>query len=287
MSQPKKHRHKDTYYNDIALRLGHRLFGLEHLHYGYFQKGLKPILANVSRAQREYVKNLLTFIPRGVVRIFDVGCGSGGVATQLVKKKYQVICLAPDPFLTAKTEENTGGRVTTITDYYENVTDLPAESFDLILMSESCQYIKIREGWAQNRRFLRPGGYVLIADFFRIRPLDRPGLSKSGHPLEEFLREAEAHGFKLLRRRDITPQVAPTMDIYQEMIHNRVFPVAEALFEMAQRRFPLLYRFLKRILGKRVERLRLKYSQQDSRTFSTYKGYFVLLFQKNATAHPL
>src|SRR5690242_20991378 len=30
-----QHKHKKTYYNDIALKLGHKLFGLEHLHYGY------------------------------------------------------------------------------------------------------------------------------------------------------------------------------------------------------------------------------------------------------------
>ena len=278
----KKHTHKASYYNDIALRLAHKLLGITHLHYGYFDSGLKKDLANLPKAQEKYVANLLTFIPKGVKRIFDVGSGSGGVAEKLVKKRFSVTCLAPDPYLIQKTLENTGGKVDTITDLYENVTHIPPESFDLILMSESCQYIKVREGWEQHRKFLRPGGYVLLSDFFKIRELDQPYLSKSGHPLDEFIAEGERQGFKLLKKSDITKFVAPTMDIYQGIITDKVFPVLDAISEFVSRRYPRLHRMLKPIVGPKMERLVKKYSKQDSETFKKYKGYFILLFQKKA-----
>ncbi len=281
MPSPKKHTHSRTYYNDIALRLGHKLLGLEHLHYGYFDKKLEPVLSNLPKAQEAYVKNLLSYLPsKGVKRIFDVGCGTGGVASQLVKKGYNLTCLAPDPFLIKKTLENTGGKVETITDLYENITDLPAGMYDLILMSESAQYIKIDEGWALNHHNLRSGGYVLIGDFFRIRELDQPHLSKSGHPIEKYLEAAEKQGFELLKKEDITEYVAPTMDIYQELILNKIFPVAEALFEFLKRRNPFVYRMMERILAPQVLKIKNKYSNQDAETFRKYKAYYILLFRK-------
>ena len=153
MKRQEKHKHKSTYYNDIALRLLHKLYGVEYLHYGYFSKGLKPTIDNVPAAQSEYVKILLSYLPQNTKNVFDVGCGTGGIAKELLKKKCTVICLAPDPYLIEKTIENTKDRVQTIIDLYENVDHLPSDSFDMILMAESCQYIKIQEGWEQNRRF--------------------------------------------------------------------------------------------------------------------------------------
>ena len=216
-------------------------------------------------------------------RIFDVGCGTGGVASELVKKKYDLLCLAPDPFLIEETRKNTGDKVQTITDLYENVYNLERESFDLVLMSESCQYIKVKEGWQQNQKYVKPGGHVLIGDFFLIKELDRPHLSKAGHPLEIFLQTAEEAGFRLVTQKDITKEVAPTMDIYQDIITNKAFPVFEALFEFMERRYPVVYRILHRLLRGKAEKIKNKYSNQGSDTFREYKGYYVLLFQKNKT----
>ncbi|MCB1304125.1 MAG: methyltransferase [Leptospiraceae bacterium] len=278
----KKHSHKSSYYNDIALRLSHQLFGVEHLHYGFFEKGKKPTLQNMPSAQDAYVKNLMKYLPSGIKRIFDVGCGTGGVATELVKRKYDVTCLAPDPYLIEKTLTNTKNKVKGIVDLYENLD--PATSglgtFDMVLMSESCQYIKINEGWDQNVAFLRPGGYVMVADFFRVRELDRPGLSKSGHPLESYLAAAESHGFVLKKKVDITKFVSPTMDLYQETITQKIFPVFGAIFEIIQRRYPWTYKVLRKLLGKKVAKLHQKYSNQGADVFSHYKAYLILVFQK-------
>lgn len=272
---------KKTYYNDIALRLAHKLFGIRHLHYGYFDENLEQSLENLSKAQDEYVRQLVSVIPKNDVKVvFDVGCGTGGVAEVLVKKDYKLTCLAPDPYLIEKTLENTEGRVVTITDFYENVEEPPEEIYDMVLMAESVQYIKVYEGWKQNQRFVRPGGYVLASDFFRVRELDNPHLSKSGHPLDEYIETAREFGFELIVKKEITENVAPTMDIYQTIILDKIFPVAEAIFEIVQRRYPSVYQVLKVILKKSVVKLQEKYTRQDSVTFKKYKGYFMLLFKK-------
>ncbi|MBX7057682.1 MAG: class I SAM-dependent methyltransferase [Leptospirales bacterium] len=285
MAPKKKHAHKNNYYNDIALKLASEVFGVEHLHYGYF-KGIQANIENLPRAQDAYLKNLLSFIPRkGVKRIFDVGCGAGGAAAALVKRGYQLVCLAPDPYLIEKTRQRTANKVQTITDLYENVEDeVPGASMDLILMSESCQYVNVDAGFANHRRFLRPGGYLLVADFFRTRPADERNPSKSGHMLGPFLEAAQRSGFQLLRQQDITEAVAPTMDLYQSFITNRIFPVVEALLELLRRALPRTFAVFRFFLGKRASALQSKYQKQGAALFKEYKRYMVFLFQLSANS---
>jgi len=285
MSQPrKKHAHKANYYNDIALRLAHQLYGVEHLHYGFFT-GKTPKNADaIPEAQAAYVQNLLRYAPKkGVRRVFDVGCGTGGVAAELIAKGYEVTALAPDPYLIEMTEKNTQGKARTLTDLYENVEDEVAPgSMDLILMSESCQYVKIQAGFAQHRRFLRDGGFLLVADFFRVKEADERNPSRSGHKLQEFLDAAEEYGFRKVAEQDITDNVAPTMDIYQDFISNRAFPVVEAVLEIIQRAAPRTYWVLSKIFGKKARKLQDKYSKQGADLFKEYKRYLIMRFEKQA-----
>lgn len=281
MTAERKFEHKKTYYNDIFLRLLHRLFHVEHLHYGYFGSGIKPQLANMAQAQSAYVKHLLSFLPRQARKVFDVGCGTGGVASELVKKGLNVTCIAPDAYMVDMTEKRTQGRAKYFVDLYENVTDqVEAGTFDLILMSESCQYIKPDPGWANHVRLLRPGGWILVADFFKIKQPDERNPSKSGQPLDDFLRRASENGFKVVKKDDITDRVAPTMDIYQDIILNKAFPVVQAIFELVERRFPFVYRTLKRLFGAKIEKIKSKYEKQGSALFREYKRYMIFLLQK-------
>jgi MPBQ/MSBQ methyltransferase len=274
------YKHKNTYYNDIALKLGHKLFGLEHLHYGFFSEKEKPSLENLSKAQNAYAEKLVALIPKTVKKILDVGCGTGGMAEKLVAKKFDVTCIAPDPYLIEKTLERTKNKVKTHTDLYENITDFQPESFDLILMSESCQYIKPDPGWEQNKKVLKKGGYLLVADFFKIRPIDNKYMSKSGQPLDNFLERAKNANFKLVKEIDITKEVAPTMDIYQSVINSQVFPILEAVHELVLRRYPKVYSILSYFLKDKILDKVNKYKMQGSENWVKYKGYYMFLFQK-------
>lgn len=276
----KTYQHLKSYHNDIALKLAHKMLGLEHLHYGYFEKKMAQTLENLPKAQEIYVEKLLQLIPKGVKKILDVGCGTGGVAKLLVERNYEVTCIAPDPYLIERTIENTKGRVKTYTDLYENIQEFSPESFDLILMSESCQYIKPDPGWAQNTKVLKKGGYYLVADFFKIRPIDNPLMSKSGQPLDDFLERASKANFKLLQKLDITPNVSPTMDLFQEILDLRIFPLLEAVDEFLQRKIPLLYKTLRFFFGKKISFLVGRYKTQNAENWIRYKGYYIFLFQK-------
>jgi len=70
------------------------------------------------------------------------------------------------------------------------------------------------------------------------------------------------------------------MDIYQEIILDKIFPVFEAIFELVSRRYPIIYRILRSLFGKKVGELKEKYSNQGAEIFQKYKGYYILLFKK-------
>lgn len=273
-------KYRKSYFNDIGLRLAHKLFGLQYLHYGFFEKAPRT-LQGLPDAQEEYVQKVLAQIPNdGIKKVLDVGCGAGGVAKQLIARGYDVTCVDPDPFMLDRTSKATAQKIKPVRGFYETVGELPSGQFDMVLMSESCQYVPFNLGFAQHRKHLRLGGHVLIADFFKVRPLDFPYLSKSGHPLADFLKEAEQQGFELVRDIDITEETAPTMDIYQDILTNRAFPVAEAVVEYVERKFPWIYRVLRMFVGKKAVFLKQKYSAQDAETFKKYKSYRILLFKK-------
>ena len=73
----KKYQHIKTYHNDIALKLAHKMFGLEHLHYGYFEKGSPVTLEGLNKAQHTYVEKLIEMIPKEVkIKSKDSGAKS-------------------------------------------------------------------------------------------------------------------------------------------------------------------------------------------------------------------
>lgn len=275
-----KYSHKNSYYNDLALKLGDKLLGIKYLHYGYFEKEDSISLETLKTAQEVYTDRLLSKIPEGVRTILDVGCGTGEIAKKLVDRGYTVFCIAPDPYLIERTLKHTENRVTTFTDLYENITGIPPESIDLILMSESCQYIKPDPGWEQNKKLLKKGGYLLVCDFFKFRDIDDPYMSRSGQPLENFKERAKNANFELQLEEDITENVAPTMTLTQNLVYEKVFPIAEVFFELIERRYPLVYKIGKYFLASKVERLKNKYTALGADKFIKYKKYLTMLYRK-------
>lgn len=279
-SKDKMKSHSKTYYNDIALKLIQKLFGLDYLHYGYFEANTPRTLEGLKEAQQKYTDKILSHFPSDAKNILDVGCGAGGNAKAMIKHGYNVTCIDPDPYLLNRTATETGNKAKTIQGLYENITEVKPESMDLVLMSESCQYISPVHGWTLHKKHVHVGGYIMAVDFFKIRTIDKAFISKSGHELNSFIEEAEKNGFKLLLKEDITQQTAPTMDLYQELITSKIFPLLEALFTFIERKFSFIYKILNHFLKNKILFLKEKYSNQGADIFAHYKGYYILLFQR-------
>ncbi len=271
--------------NDIALRLPLKLWGYDHLHFGYWD-GLELNVDNMQRAQQQYTEKLASFIPAGVRTILDVGCGGGGFAEFLVERGHAVDCLAPDPELVEHARNRLGDRAEVHVSTFEDFTT--ERRYDLILMSESCQYIK---SWACVERaaaLLRPDGYLLICDVFRHRrsPRDKPHISSSGHNLERFLGFAAKEGFVVEEQIDITDHVGPTLDLYQQFLTEKALPVIDSCVEAFQRSHPWWFRFIKLFFGRQARHVRLKYENQSLAVFREYRAYLTLRLRKAAAGSP-
>jgi SAM-dependent methyltransferase len=257
---------------NTALRFYHEVVGLDHLHYGLWN-GEPLTLDGLKVAQDRFSRQLLTWIPDGVRSVLDVGCGIGSTAKLLKDSGFDVEGLSPDPYHQAAFAERAAAPF-----HLSRFQEFrPPRSYDLVLMSESAQYI-----WL-DRLFpavleSAPGGYLLVADYFTVNGHQR-SLGKSGHPLGEFMEDARACGLDLLRREDITDRVAPTLDLAKSWVERYIDPCIDLASAHLERKTPRLVRFARSLLRRRIEKAARLRALIDSTAFRHEKQYLFLLFR--------
>jgi len=136
---------------DIGLAFARHFYKTDYLHYGYWPEALSVDPANVLEAQENYANLLLKHIPDGVNSILDVGCGSGKFSEKLLDAGYSVDCVSPSPNLTKHVRERLGERVEIFECRYEDLKT--KKYYDLILCSESFQYLLLEKAMAQTRNY--------------------------------------------------------------------------------------------------------------------------------------
>ena len=188
----------------IANICGRYLLHTDHLHYGFWPEDLPVSLENLPRAQDLYSQFLCDHLPEGVTTILDVGCGTGHNAELLLERGYQVDCVSPSPYLSEVTESKLKGRGHLYNCIFEELPE--GKKYDMLLFSESFQYIQLDGIFERFKKYLNPGGAVMIADFFRIESNSgRKSAMGGGHRLSRFReRLAEAGEFRQIEEIDIT-----------------------------------------------------------------------------------
>ena len=172
---------------EVGLELGLVLLKFflksEYLHYGYFSAGLPTSIENLKKAQEQYTDMLISTIPVKIKSILDVGCGSGKMAHTLLHNNYAVDCVSPSTILTNYALNMLGDRAEVFNKKYQDLAI--DKKYDLILFSESFQYMPMEEAIQKCKEMLNPAGYIIICDFFQT---DAPGKSPlgGGHKLAEW-----------------------------------------------------------------------------------------------------
>jgi len=161
---------KKTISREIGLEIGtlcgRHILNVEHLHYGYWTKDLKVDLSHLPAAQKNYTDFLMSNIPDGVHTILDVGCGMGHTAKRLTEAGYAVDCVSPSAFLAQQARELLQDKCKIFECFYEQLHT--EKRYDLVLFSESFQYIAPETAIQKTLALLNPEGQMLICDVFKL-----------------------------------------------------------------------------------------------------------------------
>ena len=264
---------------DIGLAIGRFFLNTEDLHYGYWPKGKTATIQNFAKAQKAHSKLIIYHIPDGTQRILDVGSGSGNLALKLINKGFQVDCVIPSEFLAEQVRAKLGNQSTIHICGFEDVPE--SEKYDLILFSESFQYVKLGESMVKIMTMLNPGGHLLICDFFRRDVLGKSPMG-GGHSWQGFQDIITKHPLKMVTDLDITEETAPTIDLLAKFNADVVTPISEMSGEYLIDHYPRITRLLQWKFKKRIEKISRIYlsGAVNGYSFKQFKEYHLLVYEK-------
>lgn len=232
-------------------------------------------------AQQRYSDFLLSHIPSPVKRVLDVGCGAGGVATELLTRGYQVEGVSPSPLLSEAAQQQAGADFIIHQGRFEDVSFADDDKFDLVMFSESFQYINLDRVLVDAQRLLRPGGHILICDFFKTNASGRSVIG-GGHPIDKFMAALERSGLEVLEDKDITQETAPNLDIVDQMGRELFLPTFNLIGYAFGSNHPWLAKLLRWKFRKKIRKINRKYlsGERNGENFARYKVYRLLLLRK-------
>jgi SAM-dependent methyltransferase len=254
-------------------------FETEYLHFGYWRSDVELKFANLKQAQEAYIEELFKLIPEDVESILDVGCGSGEMASQLLKLNYQVDAVCPPSIMSENADKKLTGDSQLFECKYEDL-DID-KKYDLIVFSESIQFIQIKDAFDQCRRYGKK--YILIADLFK-NDMPEKGPIGGGKPYKDFLDEKANSNFKELKNIDITEFVAPSFDLEKDAIDRFIKPLVSVFNRILAIKNSLIIKMGLFFYKKNLTKMKTRYldaTDRNSSSFKKYKSYRFILLEFN------
>lgn len=271
---------KTTRYQNAALEYYLGLTESPYLHYGYWEPLPDSVddltIPRFRAAQEAYAARLLSYIPTGTKTILDVGCGIGGNAAYLLERGFTVEGLAPDSFQQEQFLKNTKGQAKFHLSRFEDFQ--VDQSYDLLLFSESSQYMSAVDIANGAAHLLNPGGYLLLADMLRTDATYTTGIFSNCHVVAEINTAMEKAGFNLVKTEDISLQIAPSLQLYVKEFRTYGLTTLKYLGNLVEITVPLLYKLLKHFLGKWINTL-ITEGVDANRLFERHLSYEIQLWQ--------
>lgn len=263
---------------EVGLVLSRFFFRSDHLHYGYWADDVEVKIENLLQAQEAYCDFLIDQIPVTVCSVLDVGCGTGTLAQRLTARGLKVDCVSPSAFLTNLARQRLNGSGLVFESRFEEFQT--EQKYDLVLFSESFQYVNLQSVFAKAVPMLSPGGFVLICDFFRK---EVPGTSRigGGHRLSKFNSAVAKSPLRIVQNVDITDRAAPTMDLANDVCVRVLSPIWKTMGNFLDSRYPRTMRVVRWTFRKKLEKIEAKYFQgaRSGRHFAEFKTYRLYLLR--------
>lgn len=203
---------------DFELLFATDVLGLQSLHYGYWPSPPSGTisLTDFRGAQAAYSRLLLSYVPDTAQRVLDVGAGVGDNARLLASQGRSVFAISPDANhgkFYPKDAPRLAFEQTRFEDFRTH------ERFDLVLFSESHNYIDHATALEKSRALAKDGAHVLVSGMFRAP--DRGPLA-ADFVLEDhsYFRAAREQGYAIEVVEDISENVLPTMTLVHDALAN-------------------------------------------------------------------
>lgn len=263
---------------DVGLLIGKFFMETEDLHYGYWPHDKTATAQNFAEAQQRHSQLIIDHIPEGVENILDVGSGSGNLAKKLISLGYHVDCVIPSEFLAErvkeKLDENSTIHICKFEAVETNVT------YDLILFSESFQYIPMDKSIPKIQKLLSLNGHLLICDVFHKNVLGKSPM-RGGHRWDYFEKIIEESNLKLTCELDITEETAPTYDFLNQLLTDVAEPISEMTGGYLNYKYPKLTKLIKWKFQKKLNRINHVWfsGKLTGENFIKFKSYKLLIYK--------
>ena len=281
---------------ELGLVLAQQLLDLQDLHFGVWAPDLPVSMSNFGHAQQRYTDLLLGHLERladnnAAPRILDIGCGTGHMLEQLIAAGYAADAVNPSPFLNRQVRARLSrlSAASSPTLFESTFEDMPQAAcqgqYDVLLCSESFQYIPLPAFFEKAPGLLRSGGYVIISDFFKTDAhgdgAEGDHSFSGGHLLRLFYDQLHDSRFLKVLDEDLTPLVSPNIELLDKWLMQRLVPAAGSIDRYLQDQYPRSSKLLKWLGRRKLAKLRYKYlsGHRNAAMFRKYKSYRLLILQ--------
>lgn len=253
--------------------------GTEDLHWGFWPKELPVNVSNMAQAQERHSDLIAQHLPPGTRTVLDVGGGSGQFAERLTASGLQVDVVIPSEHLGRRIRERLPASSHVYVSRFEDMT--PRQQYDVVLFSESFQYIPVPAALAQAAACLSPGGHLIICDYFRLATPGKPPVG-GGHRLTELESGLAAAPFTELTRLDVTDEAAPTCELLGQFIEQVAGPLKDLTGQYMQHHHPFIAKVLGWKLRKKLAKVHRKYfsGRFSADAFRAHFQYLLLVQQR-------
>lgn len=272
---------------ELGLVLGQQLLDVDDMHYGLWEPDLTISFKNLAEAQQRYTDQLFSSINElGLTspKVLDIGCGTGHCLAQMLDKGFQADGLVPAPgfakLVNEKLAKRPDKKATLFTIPFE---EFPADdylhAYDIALFSESFQYIPVEKSFPILQKIVRPGGRIIICDFFKTENTGDgqkgDGSFGGGHQWETFEKQLAESPFKVLKNEDITAKMSPNLELVNDLLVDKITPAGQTIGRYLRINYPKTFKLLGMLFKKKLKRLKYKYFSglRSKEVFEHYKSY--------------
>ena len=197
----------------------------------------------------------------------------------MINNDYAVDCVSPSPVLTKHVKNLLGDKSQIFECNFENLQT--EKRYDVILFSESFQYVKQEKAIQNSLKFLNDNGHLLICDFFKKDAKGKSSIG-GGRKLRKFHNIISKYQFELIKDIDITKETAPTIDIVDDLLTNAGHPICVLLNNFFSTNYRFIYKFVQWKYSKKIEKINRKFfsGTRNAENFKFYKSYRLFLYKK-------